>query len=214
MGGLTNYDSSLACFNDNGAGGGIANNGIKDGDEASVTPRRRQRVAVAKGDDVVCTFTNTRQRGSIELKKTWVGHGGPDDAVHRHQGRRHPGRHPADRRRRRRAASTGANAVDTGTFFVSETAATPTSAPALSCFNDNGAGAGGVANDGIQNGTERASARTNNSVAVAHGRRRGLHLHQHPQPGRIELRKASWAPRARRRCTSGPGPAAPRSTPS
>ena len=31
---------------------------------------------MAKGDDVLCTFTNTRQQGSIELKKTWVGTAG------------------------------------------------------------------------------------------------------------------------------------------
>src|SRR5258707_10864059 len=37
-GGLASYSSSLACFNDNGAGGGTADNGIKDGSEPTVTP--------------------------------------------------------------------------------------------------------------------------------------------------------------------------------
>ena len=29
------------------------------------------RSSVAKGDTVVCTFTNTRDQGSIQLKKDW-----------------------------------------------------------------------------------------------------------------------------------------------
>ena len=28
---------------------------------------------MGKNDVVVCTFTNTRKQGSIELKKNWVG---------------------------------------------------------------------------------------------------------------------------------------------
>ena len=39
---LTNaadYDTTLACFNDNGAGaGGVANDGIQNGTEPSITP--------------------------------------------------------------------------------------------------------------------------------------------------------------------------------
>jgi hypothetical protein len=69
-GGLANYDSSLACFNDNGAGaGGIAGDGIKQAGEPSVTPDANKGVAVGKGDTVVCTFTNTRQQGTIVIKK-------------------------------------------------------------------------------------------------------------------------------------------------
>ncbi|HXG77022.1 MAG TPA: S8 family serine peptidase, partial [Gaiellaceae bacterium] len=69
------YDAALACFNDNGAGGGTANNGVKDGGEPTVTPGASNSVAVASGDDIVCTFTNTR-RGTVELRKVWVGTAG------------------------------------------------------------------------------------------------------------------------------------------
>jgi hypothetical protein len=60
-GGLTNYDSTLACFNDNGAGGGTANNGTKDGSEPTVTVGASNSVSVGSGDHVVCTFTNTKE---------------------------------------------------------------------------------------------------------------------------------------------------------
>src|SRR2546423_110604 len=69
-GGLSNYDSTLACFNDNGAGGGTANNGIKDGTEPALAPGANQSVSVGAADHVICTFTNTRQQGTIELKKS------------------------------------------------------------------------------------------------------------------------------------------------
>jgi hypothetical protein len=66
-GGLTDYDSSLACFNDNGAGGGTAGNSIQDGSEPVVTSTGGN-VAVTQGSDIVCTFTNTRDQGKIELR--------------------------------------------------------------------------------------------------------------------------------------------------
>ena len=112
--------SSLACFNDNGAGGGTADNGIKDGGEASVTPDADKGVAVAKGDDVLCTFTNSRQRGSIELKKTWVGTGGQTTLQ---IGTSAGGTQTASQQTGADGAaplSTGAKAVDTGTYYVSE----------------------------------------------------------------------------------------------
>ena len=68
--------SELACFNDNGAGtGGVADDGIKNGDEPVVSSTNGS-VSVATGDDIVCTFTNTRDEGSIELHKVLVGTAG------------------------------------------------------------------------------------------------------------------------------------------
>jgi hypothetical protein len=68
-GGLTNYTAgSFTCFNDNGAGTN-ANNGVKDGDESSVTVGANNSVPVGTGDDVVCSITNTRNTGSIQVTK-------------------------------------------------------------------------------------------------------------------------------------------------
>jgi len=69
-GGLTNYGSSLACFND------ANNNGVNDAGDSTVTPGGSNSVAVASNQHVICTFTNTRNTGTIELKKVWVGTGG------------------------------------------------------------------------------------------------------------------------------------------
>ena len=65
------YDTSLMCFNDDGTGGGAPNDGIKHADEP-VVPSTDGNVSVGLGDDVVCTFTNTRQRGEIRLLKRFV----------------------------------------------------------------------------------------------------------------------------------------------
>ncbi len=83
-GGFANYSGSLTCFNDNGAGGGTANNGIKDGGEATVIAGPHNGVSVGTSDDVVCTITNTRNRGTIELTKVWSGTARSDDAEYRH----------------------------------------------------------------------------------------------------------------------------------
>ena len=71
-GGLTHYTSSLACFNDNGAGGGTANNGTKDGSEPTVTPGADNSVSVGNGDHIICTFTNTHD-AKLTIDKSTVG---------------------------------------------------------------------------------------------------------------------------------------------
>ena len=69
-GGLTNYTAgSFTCFNDNGGTTGTAHNGTKDGDEANVSVGTDNVVHVGTSDDVVCSITNTRNRGAIELQK-------------------------------------------------------------------------------------------------------------------------------------------------
>src|SRR5204863_6876977 len=57
--GLGNYDTSFACT-------GAAASPSKISDYS-------YSLAVAKNETAVCTFTNTRQQGSVELKKDWVG---------------------------------------------------------------------------------------------------------------------------------------------
>jgi hypothetical protein len=164
-GGLANYDSSLSCFNDNGAGtGGVAGDGIRNGTEPAVASAGGS-VAVGQGDDVVCTFTNTRKRGAIELRKVWSG---TASSATLNIGTSAGGSNVDTENVGASGGTTGQNDVDTGTFYVSEVvtnAANYTSA--LSCFNDNGAGTGGVAGDGIRNGTEPAVTSTGGSVAVA-----------------------------------------------
>jgi len=102
---LSNYDTSLACTDNGGP----------------VTPGTNNSLVVASTHAVVCTYTNTRQTGSIELKKVWVGTGGQttlnigttagdDDVDTQLTGEN--GTAPL---------TTGANTVDTGTYYVDET---------------------------------------------------------------------------------------------
>ena len=140
-------------------------------------------MAVAKGDDVVCTFTNTRQRGSIELKKTWVGTAGQTTL----QIGTSAGGAQTDSQQTGADGgaplSTGANPVDTGTYYVSESGGLTNYDSSLACFNDNGAG-GGTADNGIKDGGEASvSPDAERRRGGGQGRRRRLHLHQHPPAG-------------------------------
>src|SRR5205823_3631832 len=77
--------------------------------------------AVAQGDVIVCTFTNTRKQGSIELTKSWSGTAG--------QTTLNIGTSSSEERREAQLTgaagaaplTTGADIVDTGTYFVAET---------------------------------------------------------------------------------------------
>ncbi len=154
-GGLANYSSSLACFNDNGAGGGTANNGIKDGSEPAVSPDGSNGVSVGSGDHVICTFTNTRNRGTIELTKVWSGTAGQTTL---NIGTAAGGSQTDSQLTGAAGAApltTGQNPVDTGTYYVSESGGLANYSNWLACFNDNGAG-GGTANNGIKDGSEPA----------------------------------------------------------
>lgn len=59
----SDYTTSLACFDDDDG------DGVKDGGEAPVGANGAGDVSVGIGDDVVCTFTNTRKTGKIEVVK-------------------------------------------------------------------------------------------------------------------------------------------------
>ena len=152
---ITDYSTTLDCIN------------TADGD-AVVPVDADGGVAVATGDAVVCTFTNTRDRGKIELRKVWVGTVGE---VTLNIGTSAGGSQTATKDltgANKGNGTTGETAVDTGTYFVSENPNPITNySTTLACFNDIGGGAGGVANDGIKNGTESdVSVAANGSVAV------------------------------------------------
>ena len=102
-GGLTDYSSSLAC--------------TKNGD--AYVPGANDSVVVGKGDTVVCTFTNTRDQGSIKVIKDFVG--APADAKVNLQ---------IDGVTKKANAldndTTGFIPVDTGTHSVGETQVTGT----------------------------------------------------------------------------------------
>ena len=80
-------------------------------------------ITVAAGETVVCTFTNTRNTGSIELKKDWVGTAGNVDLFIK------KGATQIDTASANGAdGTTGANTVDTGTYDLSEVFGANTSA--------------------------------------------------------------------------------------
>ena len=73
---------------------------------------------MTSGSVIVCTFTNTRDQGSIELKKHWVGTAGN---VTIKIGTAAGGSEVDSALADGADATTGPNAVDTGTYYVSET---------------------------------------------------------------------------------------------
>ena len=123
---------------------------------------------------MVCTFTNTRDQGSIELKKIWVA-----ARVARRRSTSAPAPVATQTDSQETGATgtgpltTGANDVNTGTYYVSES--------------------GGLATDYTQTlrlhrgsaprtrpGTLGNVPDANDSVVGRQGRHGGLHLHQHP----------------------------------
>jgi uncharacterized repeat protein (TIGR01451 family) len=117
---LADYDAALAC--------------VRRGTQTSV-PAPSGTVTLAYGDDVVCTFTNTRKQGSIELRKVWVGTPGQTtlqigtSAGGSQVGSQLTG---ADGQA---PLSTGATTVDTGTYYLSETGGLADYASSLACVN-------------------------------------------------------------------------------
>jgi hypothetical protein len=114
---LTDYNSSLACT-DNG------NN---------VTPGTDNALTVGSGHTVVCTFTNTRKQGTIELKKIWSGTAGVTTL---RIGTTANASNVASQVTSA-GLTTGAQTVNTGTYYVSETGSLADYNPSLAC-TDNG----------------------------------------------------------------------------
>jgi fimbrial isopeptide formation D2 family protein len=127
---LSNYTSSIACRADNGSGAVVASS-------SNTGPLT---VNVTNGSDIVCTISNTRQTGKLEVVKDLSPSNDPGKFNLQIDGS---------------TAGTGANVGDngttgevtlnTGTHTVGETAGTATSladyASSILCKADNGAGA-------------------------------------------------------------------------
>ncbi|MDH4178756.1 MAG: hypothetical protein OEV72_14400, partial [Thermoleophilia bacterium] len=115
------YTSALAC--------------TRNGD--ALTPGAGSSVTVGDGATVVCTYTNTRKTGSIELKKAWSGTAGD---VTLRIGTSAGGSEVASTPLSGVGGSTGAKIVDTGTFYVSELLASPGDyTSALACTRNGNA---------------------------------------------------------------------------
>ena len=157
-GGLADYGAQLSCTNKGN----------------SITPGANNSVPVASGDAIVCTFTNTRNQGSIELRKAWVGTGGQTTL------RIGTSANAADISSQQTGSAgaspltTGAKSVNTGTYYVSEDGGLGDYAAQLACTKN-----GDPLNPG-----------TNNSVAVATGDVLVCTFTNTRNQGSIELKKA------------------------
>ncbi|MFH0864170.1 MAG: SdrD B-like domain-containing protein [Candidatus Gottesmanbacteria bacterium] len=120
-------------------------------------------INLAAGESVTCTFINTRDQGTIELKKVWSGTGG--------QTTLNIGTTPAGNDTDTQLTgvdgvaplTTGQNQVNTGTYYMSEAGGLGNySSSALSCFND-------ANNNGTNDGESNVTVGINNSVVVGTG---------------------------------------------
>jgi uncharacterized repeat protein (TIGR01451 family) len=119
-----------------------------DGDQA-VEIGSDDSVPVASNHHVVCTYTNTRKVGTIELKKAWVGDAGN---VTLNIGTVAGGGQVASKALVGVDGTTDPQSVDTGTYFVSESFDSPTNAAdydtTLAC-TDNGETIEGGGDNGL-----------------------------------------------------------------
>ncbi len=120
-GSLTNYTSSLDCT-DNGS---------------PITPGPNNSVQVTTDHTVVCTFTNTRNTGTIELKKIWVGTPGQTTLNIGTSANSFDIANQATGINGAAPLTTGTKTVPTGTYYVSETGGLANYSASLAC-TDNG----------------------------------------------------------------------------
>jgi uncharacterized repeat protein (TIGR01451 family) len=162
-----NYTTTFACTRNGSA--------LSSG-SALTTPS----FTVNGGDAVVCTYTNTRKAGKIELKKDFVG---TPDNVTLNIGTS-AGGNQVDTQALSGDGSTGENTVDTGTYFVNESLANSGNyTTTLSCFVDTD-------NDSIKQAGESArSLGANDSVAVGNGEDVVCEYVNTRKSGKIELQK-------------------------
>lgn len=173
-GGLTDYTTgALVCFND------ANNNGINDS-EAAVTVGANDSVAVAAGQHVICTYTNTRNQGTIELKKHWVGTPGSTSLT---IGSTIGGNEVDTQAVSGSDGTTGQNTVNTGTYYGNETGGlTNYDQSALSCYND-------ANNNGVNDSEAAVTVGASNAVTVTTGQHVICTLTNTRQQGKIELQK-------------------------
>lgn len=122
---LSNYTISVVCKDNNGTGSVI-----------STTGSNPWTVNVVKDKDVVCTITNTRANGTIELKKTWSGTAGQTTL---NIGTTSNGTDVANVQTGSSGAApltTGTKTVNTGTYYVSESGGLADYGSSLACTDN------------------------------------------------------------------------------
>src|SRR3954452_17029277 len=130
---LSNYQKSIECKASNGSGAVVAS--VSDDSAGPLT------VPVGSGDDIVCTITNTRETGKLEVVKdliTTADSGRLDLQIDAATEKANAGD----------GGTTGEKTLNTGDHTVGEIAGTPTPATVLSnyqksieCKASNGSGA-------------------------------------------------------------------------
>ena len=128
---LANYQKSIVCKGDNGTGSIVAQTGSDSAGPLDVT--------VTDGSDIVCTITNTRETGKLEVVKKLNPSTDPGKFNLQIDGNTDPqGANVGD------GGSTGEETLNTGTHNVGEAAGTGTSltnyAKSIVCKTNNGSG--------------------------------------------------------------------------
>ncbi len=128
---LANYQKSIVCKGDDGTGSIVAQTASDSAGPLDVT--------VTDGSDIVCTITNTRETGKLEVVKDLNPSGDPGKFNLQIDGNTDPqGANVGD------GGSTGEEPLNTGTHNVGEAAGTGTSlsnyAKSIVCKSDNGSG--------------------------------------------------------------------------
>ncbi|HSD98561.1 MAG TPA: hypothetical protein VLB73_02570 [Patescibacteria group bacterium] len=94
-------------------------------------------ITLANGDSATCTVTNTRDQGSIELKKAWSGTAGQTTLQIGTSAGGTQVTHVQTGSNGTTPLTTGAQTVDTGTYYVSETGGLTDYAGVLTCTDNN-----------------------------------------------------------------------------
>ncbi len=128
---LGDYQKSIVCKAGNGSGSTVAQTSGDDGGPLTVP--------VASNDDIVCTITNTRETGKLEVKKSLSPTDDPGLFNLQIDGSTDP-----DATNVGNGGSTGEETVNTGTHTVGEIAGTSTSLAnyqkSIECKANNGTG--------------------------------------------------------------------------
>jgi hypothetical protein len=146
----------------NVSGWGLTSVVCNDTNSTGSVSNRNAVIQLDPGEEVTCTFTNTRDTGTIELKKVWSGTAGQTNL---NIGTIAGGTEVATVQTGASGGTpltTGQQTVPTGTYYLSESGGLDgyTKSP-LSCFNDTD-------NDGSKDtGEFEATVGSNDSVSVA-----------------------------------------------
>jgi hypothetical protein len=128
---LADYQKSIVCRDANGTGAVVAGTTGDDGGPLTVP--------VTTGDDIVCTITNSRDIGKLEIRKSLSPSGDPGRFNLQIDGTTDP-----DATDVGDSGSTGEETLNTGSHTVGETAGTDTDLAdyqkSIECNDDNGTG--------------------------------------------------------------------------